>query len=150
MREDKHSRNFIVLMGLVTVMALGIALTSEDEVGSVPRVAVVNEAIPEPAYMSEVKDGIHVPTGLKAGEHLDLILGNCLACHSADVIRNTRLSKDGWNSIIVWMQKKQNLWDLGKNHDKIVNYLANNYAPDAQGRRKPLALKKDDWYVLED
>lgn len=150
MREDQHSRNFIILMILVTIMAIIIAFTSKNEVNSVAYVPVSKVPAEEPAYLAEVKDGIHLPTGLKADMHLDLVLGNCLACHSADVIRNTRLSKEGWNSIIEWMQKKQNLWDLGKNHDKIVAYLAKNYAPDKQGRRKQLAIQSNDWYVLED
>lgn len=150
MREDQHSRNFIILMILVTIMAIIIAFTSENEVSSVAYVPLSKAPVEEPAYLAEVKDGIHQPTGLKVDMHLDLVLGNCLACHSADVIRNTRLSKEGWNSIIEWMQQKQNLWDLGKNHNNIVAYLAKNYAPDAQGRRKQLAIKSNDWYVLED
>jgi hypothetical protein len=150
MREDKHSRNFIVLMLLITVLSVTIALTAKNEGGNAPQVQMVKEAAPPPPYLAEVKDGIHQPTGLKADAHLEMVLGNCLACHSADVIRNTRLSRDGWNSIIVWMQQKQNLWDLGKNQELIVDYLAKNYAPEAQGRRRNLALHVNDWYELKD
>jgi len=150
MRSDKHSRNFIVLMAIMTVLSVIIALTSSDEVDTVPRMVLVEEEESEPAYMADVKGGIHVPTGLAVDTHLDLVLGNCIACHSADVIRNTRLSEEGWSAIITWMQEKQNLWDLGQNKKKIVAYLAKNYAPEDHGRRKNLALQPDDWYVLED
>ncbi len=150
MQEDQHTRNFIILMILVTILAVVIAFTSSDEGASVAYIPVNQSPVEEPAYLAEVNDGIHQPTGLKADAHLDLVLGNCLACHNADVIRNTRLSKEGWNSIIEWMQQKQNLWDLGKNHDNIVAYLAKNYAPDKQGRRKQLAIQSNEWYVLQD
>ncbi|MCA1751736.1 MAG: monoheme cytochrome C [Cryomorphaceae bacterium] len=149
MREDKQSRNFIVLMVLMTVLSAAIAFTDKNEGGNAQRALAVEKEEPVPDFMAEVKDGIHVPSGLKAGTHLELVLGNCLACHSADVIRNTRLSKEGWNSIIEWMQEKQNLWDLGNNHDKIVAYLSENYAPEAQGRRRNLAIKANDWYELK-
>lgn len=149
MRRDRHSRNFIVLMGLMTFLSVAIALTSKDEVDTVPKMVLVQEEETAPTYMDEVKDGIHVPTGLAADTHLELVLGNCIACHSADVIRNTRLSEEGWSAIITWMQEKQNLWDLGQNKKKIVDYLAKNYAPKDHGRRKNLALQPNDWYVLE-
>lgn len=149
MREDKQSRNFIVLMVMIAVLSAVIAFTDKNEGGNVQRASAVEKKAPVPDFMAEVKDGIHVPSGLKAGTHLELVLGNCMACHSADVIRNTRLSKEGWNSIIKWMQEKQNLWDLGNNHEKIVTYLSKNYAPEARGRRLNLAIKADDWYELE-
>jgi hypothetical protein len=149
MREDKYTRNLIVFMVLVTVLSTAIAFTSEGD-----RMPVVSQnekevVAAEPYYASEVKNGIHQPTGLKSDTYLEPVLANCLACHSADVIRNTRLNKAGWESLIRWMQEKQNLWDLGEDKKKIVAYLAENYAPEAQGRRQNLALQPNDWYALE-
>jgi hypothetical protein len=47
------------------------------------------------------------------------------------------------------MQEKQNLWNLGKAESKIIEYLAKNYDPKNERRRRNLNLKNDDWYVLE-
>lgn len=137
-------------MLLVTVLSTAIAFTSEGD--QVPEISRSEKKIvaAEPYYAAEVKNGMHQPTGLKAGTYLEPVLANCLACHSADVIRNTRLNKEGWESLIRWMQEKQNLWDLGADKKKIVAYLAENYAPEARGRRQNLALQPDDWYALED
>ncbi len=60
------------------------------------------------------------------------------------------MTADRWLSTIKWMQETQKLWDLGPNTDKIVAYLAKNYAPTETGRRKNLELQVSDWYVLEE
>ena len=49
--------------------------------------------------------------------------------------------------MIRWMQAEQKLWDLGENEDKILDYLAKNYAPENKGRR-PI-LTDIDWYELD-
>ncbi len=56
---------------------------------------------------------------------------------SIPVMQN-RATKEGWKSIITWMQQTQNLWPLGVNEEPILNYLAKNYAPESTGGRKPL------------
>lgn len=96
----------------------------------------------------EVKDGIHLPTGLKADVNFELVVTNCTGCHSAKLITQNRATAEGWNNIITWMQETQNLWDLGDDKTRIVDYLSKNYAPEQQGRRKPLA--DVEWYRLED
>tara|TARA_Y100001956_G_scaffold80268_1_gene95121 strand:- start:705 stop:1208 length:504 start_codon:yes stop_codon:yes gene_type:complete len=96
----------------------------------------------------KVEDGIHLSTGLIADADYKLVIQNCTACHSAKLITQNRADKDGWLTMIRWMQAEQKLWDLGENEDKILEYLAKNYAPQEKGRRTP--LKDVDWYVLED
>lgn len=97
--------------------------------------------------LTEVKDGIHIPTGLVADVDLNLVITNCTACHSSKLIIQNRATADGWRSLIRWMQSTQNLWNLGENEEKIVAYLAKNYPPVGQGRRKP--LENIEWYELE-
>lgn len=94
-----------------------------------------------------IKDGIHVETGLKDGEGLMLVVQNCTSCHSAKMITQNRANKEGWRSMIKWMQQTQNLWDLGDNEEKIVNYLSSNYPPQKKGRRA--ALTDIEWYELD-
>lgn len=95
-----------------------------------------------------IEAGIHLRTGLKEGEGLMLVVQNCTSCHSAKMIIQNRASKEGWKSMIKWMQATQNLWDLGENEEKIVSYLAAQYPPQKKGRRAPLT--DIDWYELED
>lgn len=96
---------------------------------------------------SDVKDGIHIPTGLIAQGEYMLVAQNCLACHSAKLITQNKMDKTSWQATIQWMQETQNLWDLGPNEEKIVDYLATFYKPTKIGRRKPLIV--EEWYMIE-
>ena len=89
---------------------------------------------------------IDVGTGLVIDEGMDLIVANCTSCHSSKLIMQNRATKEGWKSIITWMQQTQNLWPLGVNEEPILNYLTKNYAPEPTGRRKP--LENIQWYKL--
>ena len=60
--------------------------------------------------------------------------------------RQNRATRDGWRNLIRWMQKTQKLWDLEENEERILDYLAKNYAPTEGGRRTP--LKDIQWYFL--
>jgi len=75
------------------------------------------------------------------------VIQNCTQCHSSKLVTQNRLSEAGWKASIEWMQKTQNLWDLGKNEDRIVSYLAKNYGPIKKGRREN--IKVAEWYILE-
>lgn len=94
----------------------------------------------------EIVDSIHVETGLVVGEGLQLVIANCTNCHSAKLVTQNRLTKEGWTQVIRWMQETQGLWDLGPSEEQIVDYLATHYAPEARGRRKALEI---EWYSLE-
>ena len=71
----------------------------------------------------------------------------CTGCHSEKLVAQNRATREGWESMIRWMQETQNLGDLGENERKILDYLAENYAPDKKGRREPLSV---EWYILAD
>ncbi|MTI21502.1 monoheme cytochrome C [Fulvivirga sp. RKSG066] len=94
-----------------------------------------------------IENGIHVRTGLKDGESLMLVVQNCTACHSAKIIIQNKADREGWKSIIKWMQETQSLWELGENEDKIIDYLVTNYPPQKKGRRA--VLTDIEWYELE-
>jgi len=97
----------------------------------------------------EIVDGKDAATGLVAGEGLELVKGNCTVCHSSALILQNRFTREGWHSKIVWMQETQGLWDLGDNESKILDYLAEHYAPEPpKGRRIP--LQNIEWYELKD
>ena len=137
----------LALMGVVTLLGLFIALQDHPTPKYEPVIRAKNEAVP--AKHPDVVGGIHQPTGLVAEQNYELVLANCISCHSASLITQNRMDAKGWRKTIRWMQETQKLWDLGDNTDKIIAYLADNYAPKETGRRKNLKLEKDDWYRLE-
>ena len=96
----------------------------------------------------EIRDSIHVATGLIADEGLNLVIAHCTGCHSAQLITQNRATKEGWVMVIRWMQETQNLWDLGESEEAIVHYLTKNYSPELRGRRTPLT--DIEWYDLEE
>lgn len=96
-----------------------------------------------------VKKGIHVRTGLKADKDLQIIIGSCTSCHSAKLITQNRATRQGWKTMIDWMQETQGLQDLGTKEPIILNYLAKYYAPEETGRRANLDLTEVEWYILK-
>ena len=94
-----------------------------------------------------IENGIHVRTGLKDGVGLMETVNNCTTCHSAKLVTQNRMDKERWIATIRWMQKTQNLWDLGPNEDIIIDYLVANYPPGKKGRRE--ALHNIEWYTLD-
>jgi hypothetical protein len=79
-------------------------------------------------------------TGLKMSDDWELVRNNCIACHSLKLVTQQRGSATQWLSVIRWMQAKQNLWQLDPDtENRIINYLAENYPPQAEQRRTALA-----------
>jgi mono/diheme cytochrome c family protein len=94
-----------------------------------------------------VVDGKDTETGLIAAEGMEVVKQNCTGCHSAKLITQNHLSRERWEKTIRWMQKNQNLGDLGDNEKIILDYLEKNYGAVNTGRRKP--LEKQVWYELK-
>ncbi|QLG44043.1 monoheme cytochrome C [Costertonia aggregata] len=94
----------------------------------------------------KIENGIHLRTGLIANKGLTTVINNCTSCHSAELIIQNRLTRDGWAQTIDWMQETQNLWDLGENEEIIIDYLVTNYPIRKKGRRS--VLKNVEWYTL--
>lgn len=95
--------------------------------------------------VSEKADDNHF--GLPKTEGFELIKGQCSGCHSLKLVAQNKLTRQGWKDLIVWMQREQNLWDLGELEKPILDYLEAHCSPTQRGRRKPLS--KIDWYVLD-
>lgn len=96
----------------------------------------------------KIENGIHLRTGLKEGKGLMETVNNCTNCHSAKLVTQNRMDANRWAATIDWMQETQNLWDLGKNEEVIINYLVTNYPIQKKGRRA--SLENIEWYELED
>ncbi|MGB3152040.1 MAG: monoheme cytochrome C [Maribacter sp.] len=137
----------LIALGIILVMAGALYLALNpgknffDEPNETEEIQLPEENI------DQIVDGIHVSTGFKEGKGLIEVIQNCTNCHSAALVTQNKMTREGWLATIRWMQETQNLWDLGKNEETILNYLSSNYAPDKKGRRDN--LEKIDWYNLE-
>ncbi len=109
--------------------------------------AAVAEAPGDEPGFDQVENGIHLRTGFADGEGLMAVVTNCTACHSAKLVTQNRMTREGWEQTIRWMQQTQNLWDLGANEAIILDYLAAHYAPEKKGRRQNLT--DIEWYELQ-
>ncbi|MBT8320990.1 MAG: monoheme cytochrome C [Eudoraea sp.] len=105
-------------------------------------------AVVEEDDYDKIENGIHVRTGLVDAEGLMTVVNNCTNCHSAQLVIQNRMNEERWIATIRWMQETQNLWDLGKNEEIIVDYLVTNYPLKKKGRRE--ILSNVEWYVLEE
>ncbi len=85
-------------------------------------------------------------TGLIIDKGVDIVKGNCTACHSAKFIILQKGDRDTWLAMIRWMQRTQGLWEFDKDTENtILTYLAKNYPPGKASRRpnlKPSELPK--------
>ena len=79
-------------------------------------------------------------------ETFPLIIANCTSCHSAKLITQNRATREGWASMIDWMQATQGLWKFDEHEPQILDYLAKYYSPTETGRRENLAV--EEWYEL--
>ncbi len=77
-------------------------------------------------------------TGLIAAPGIELVKAHCIACHSPRLITQNKADRQGWLSLIRWMQNSQGLWPLGDNEPIILDYLSANYGPQKMGRRNSL------------
>lgn len=135
---------FLLIAGVVALVYYIINPSILDVKFNTEKPSVVAQA---EAPLPEYENGIHLATGFKEGENLQLVINNCTSCHSAKMVTQNRATRDGWQTMIRWMQETQNLWDLGESEPLILDYLAKYYAPEAAGRRQPLT--NIDWYELE-
>ncbi|MEP1470530.1 MAG: hypothetical protein ABJK20_15685 [Halieaceae bacterium] len=78
-------------------------------------------------------------TGLVIAPGFDVVSVQCTVCHSASLVTQSRASRAGWENMIRWMQETQGLWPLGEQEGLVLDYLAQYYGPQSQGRRAPLA-----------
>lgn len=80
-------------------------------------------------------------TGMVIAADWELARNNCIVCHSPQQFLRQRGTRATWQSVIDWMQKEQGLtWLVDPaTEEKILTYLAENYAPEAgKYRRAPI------------
>lgn len=135
-----HTRSNIYLSLCIFAFAIFLSYCQSPENSADQKVSTDSLAL-------NMSDSLDEVTGLVIDDALPVVKGNCTGCHSAKLITQNRATREGWKSMIVWMQETQKLWDLGENEDQILDYLAEHYAPVREGRRK--SLQNIEWYDLE-
>jgi len=135
-------------VSVILLSFLVLLISCQDEKKSTDSLKVKDYGITNQKVLADIKEGIHQPTGLIAGNGITEVLVKCLSCHSSKLITQNRATADGWKSMIEWMYETQNLPNLGESEPIIIAYLAEHYAPTTSGRRK--ALTDIDWYELSD
>jgi hypothetical protein len=83
-------------------------------------------------------DNLDSKTGLVVAPGFELVSTQCTVCHSPRLIIQNRADRDGWRSMIRWMQESQGLWPLGDQEALVLDYLATHYGSKSSGRRAPL------------
>lgn len=140
---DRLVNMAIGLLAVITVLFLFLVYDPTFSIFESSEEVMLSEIIDE----DKIENGIHVATGLKDAPGVDLVIQNCTNCHSAKLVTQNRMSKERWNATIRWMQKTQNLWELGEKQEIIVDYLVANYPVEEKGRRASLA--DIEWYKLK-
>ncbi|MEQ8714046.1 MAG: cytochrome C [Cyclobacteriaceae bacterium] len=145
---DSLKKITTLLIGIMSIMVMMVLVSIFAIYFDTPEQAKVTEARVESKVTKapESQESVLDITGLADDPNIQIIAANCTACHSAKLVTQNRATREGWKSMIQWMQKTQNLWELGKNEDIILDYLAKNYAPENKGRRPP--LENIEWYEL--
>ena len=153
MKQARRTITFASIL-IVTAVIFTVQLTYFPRFFSAPdkNITVLDTSAVDPMLVTmnlnpdEIENGIHTPTGLIVDDGVDIVIRTCGACHSLDLVTQNKADRKGWKDIIVWMQETQGLWDLGATEDVILTYLAKNYAPVDEGRRRNLEVT--EWYEL--
>ena len=123
----------ILIFPFVFYFTSKIDFKKQEEIAGIPEESII-------------ENGVDVESGLIVAEGYEIVRGACGACHSLNLVTQNSATREGWKDIIVWMQKTQELWDLGESEAVILDYLEKNYPPKEHGRRAP--LKNIEWYEL--
>ena len=110
-------------------------------------VAVPSETLAAEMFLDTTKKKLDPATGFVIDDGLDMVRAHCTGCHSSRLVTQYGASREGWLEKIRWMQRTQNLWDLGEAEPVILDYLAKHY-PAAQKFDRRAPLKDVQWYRL--
>lgn len=66
-------------------------------------------------------------SGFVIDRHWKEVRAVCTVCHSAKLVIQNRMNRQGWLDTIRWMQKEHGLIVLADLEEPILDYLARNY-----------------------
>lgn len=135
----------VVLLIVAAVFVL-VGLPLVEPADNTPQSVPIATALDYNPDDYEIIDGIEQESGFIVDDYWEITAINCTSCHSGKLVTQNRASREGWESMIRWMQETQGLWDLGENEAGILDYLAKHYGTNETGRRKN--LKIEEWYEI--
>ena len=87
----------------------------------------------EPA-VNRMPDEIENQFGLKPGPGRELVLANCLPCHSTAVVAANHLQRERWSELVEQMQQKNGMRPIdAETRNKILDYLETAQRPEDAG-----------------
>ncbi len=91
-------------------------------------------ALPEPRPAQPAQPAQDVDEdllhGLKPGEGRQLIVTNCVPCHSTSLVVSYRTTREGWDEVITRMQKEEGLWPFStEDRMALLDYLEATQGP---------------------
>ena len=103
---------------------------------------VVAQQVPSPPVTGPANTSLIEQ--LKAGKGRELVLANCIPCHSTAVIAASHKTRAGWDQTVTKMQQQHGLWPIdAASRRQILDYLASTQPPsDAsldKGKESPWA-----------
>lgn len=82
----------------------------------------------EEAVEIDPKSGLRID----AEGNWQLIQAYCNVCHSERLLTQQQLDRENWSKAIKRMQDQENLWDLGENESKVLDYLSTYYGTSSK------------------
>lgn len=82
----------------------------------------------EEAVEIDPKSGLRID----ADGNWKLIKASCSVCHSERLLTQQQLDRENWSKSIKRMQTQENLWDLGDNESKVLDYLSTYYGASSK------------------
>jgi len=139
------SWSVVLLIVAAVFFLVGLPLMEAPVASPQSNPATVSMDFNEEDYV--IIDGIEQESGFIVDDYWEIAAINCTSCHSGKLVTQNRASREGWESMIRWMQETQGLWDLGENEGPILDYLAKHYGVSNNGRRRNLEI--EEWYEIK-
>ena len=112
--------------------------------------AVVPTALPGTPSAQRGQEALESTTeglleGLRPSKGREVVLENCVLCHSTAIILSSHMNRNRWDEVITWMQDEHDLWPL----ETVDRALILDYLETTQGELAfnddQLTLKSSPW-----
>ena len=129
MLRERALKTWVVVIALLAVVPIALP--------GIPA------AQPEQGPLESTTQGLL--EGLSPAKGREVVLENCVLCHSTAIILSSHMSRNRWDEVITWMQDEHNLWPL----EAVDRALILDYLETTQGELAfnddQLNLKSSPW-----
>ncbi len=129
MLRERALKTWVVVIALLAVVPIALPGTPAAQ--------------PEQGPLESTTQGLL--EGLRPAKGREVVLANCVLCHSTAIILSSHMSRNRWDEVITWMQDEHNLWPL----EAVDRALILDYLETTQGELAfnddQLNLKSSPW-----